>query len=97
MWTCGKCGAKVESVFQICWACGRAKDGTEAEAPREAAPPRHGAVVRFKTFISGFESWEQLFGQAAEYATRLGPDRLINISHSEDSNEGVVTVWYWGE
>jgi hypothetical protein len=36
-----------------------------------------------------------LFQGAAELATSIGKDRLINISHSMDQNHGVVTVWYW--
>lgn len=46
-------------------------------------------------FISSFRSWESLFGDAAAFATKLGRDRLICISHSEDQNQGVVAVWYW--
>jgi hypothetical protein len=42
-------------------------------------------------------SWEQLFQEAAEFATTLGRERLISISHSEDQNQGVVAVWYWGD
>jgi hypothetical protein len=38
-----------------------------------------------------------LFGQAAAFATELGPHRLINISHSCDQKQGVVAVWYWDE
>ena len=53
--------------------------------------------VRFETFASSWSSWDELFAQAAEFATALGPARLINISHSCDQNKGVVTVWYWDE
>jgi len=51
--------------------------------------------VQFKYFRGTLSSWDQLFTQAAAYATEIGPDRLITISHSEDDNDGVVTVWYW--
>jgi hypothetical protein len=51
--------------------------------------------VTFRTFRSGFTSWDTLFAEAAEFATQAGPERLISISHSEDQNIGVVTVWYW--
>jgi hypothetical protein len=40
-------------------------------------------------------TWNQLFQEAADFATSIGRDRLIGISHSEDHNDGVVTVWYW--
>jgi hypothetical protein len=53
--------------------------------------------VEFEVFRSSMRPWEELFGLAAEFATEIGPARLINISHSEDQNDGVVTVWYWAE
>ena len=51
--------------------------------------------VTFKAFRSGWSSWEALFQEAANFASEVGRDRLISISHSEDQNEGVVAVWYW--
>ena len=51
--------------------------------------------VRYKIIRSMFTSWEGLFDEAAQFATEVGPERLIGISHSEDKNEGVITVWYW--
>ena len=54
-------------------------------------------VVRYELFRSGFKSWDSLFAQASEFATRIGRERLIGVSHSEDKHEGVVTVWYWGD
>ncbi len=53
--------------------------------------------VKFQVFRGIFSSWETLFKQAAEFATKIGKDKLINISHSEDQVQGVVTVWYWAE
>jgi len=29
MWTCPKCGSKVDPGFDVCWQCGTAPDGTE--------------------------------------------------------------------
>ena len=52
--------------------------------------------VRFKHFESGTKSWQTMFEEAAAFATAVGPERMISISHSEDQNQGVVTVWYWG-
>lgn len=51
--------------------------------------------VRFRVFRSVFQSWESLFQEVADFATKVGPERLITISHSEDKSDGVVTVWYW--
>jgi hypothetical protein len=52
-------------------------------------------IVRFKEFRGTFKSWSELFGEASAFATTLGSQRLISISHSEDNNRGVVAVWYW--
>jgi hypothetical protein len=51
--------------------------------------------VAFQVYRGVYITFEELFAQAAEFATRIGRDRLISISHSEDENDGVVTVWYW--
>ena len=54
-------------------------------------------TARFEMFRGTMISWPQLFEQAAEFATRVGPDRLITIAHSEDKEDGVIAVWYWEE
>lgn len=54
-------------------------------------------AVRFKMFRGTIATWDQLFAEAAEFATTLGRERLITISHSEDQQDGVVAVWYWAE
>ena len=51
--------------------------------------------VRFRVFRSILKSWESMFQEVAHFATEVGPERLISISHSEDHGDGVVTVWYW--
>ena len=53
--------------------------------------------VKFKTFRGTLTTWEALFQSACEFATEVGRERLINISHSEDGSKGVVTVWFWSE
>ena len=52
-------------------------------------------VVRFEMFRGVMATWPDLFQQAADFASTLGPDRLITISHSEDKEDGVIAVWYW--
>ena len=42
------------------------------------------------------KSWTVLCGEAAAFASEKGKERLINISVSEDQNEGVIVVWYVG-
>ncbi len=54
-------------------------------------------AVHFKMFKSSFQSWNSLFQQAAEFATNVGRERLIGISHSCGETESVVTVWFWEE
>ena len=57
----------------------------------------------FKHFASTSQSWESMFTDAADFASEIGPDRLIGISHSHGGGHetwgvggaGVVTVWYW--
>ncbi len=56
-----------------------------------------GFRVAFRHFQSNWDSWEDLFQKAARFASKVGPERLISITHSEDQNDGVVTVWYWDE
>ena len=55
------------------------------------------STVRYEMFRGIMASWEQLFEQAAAFASTLGRERLITISHSEDKDDGVVVVWYWSE
>ena len=54
-------------------------------------------TVTFKMFRGTIATWEQLFSEAAMFATTVGRERLISISHSEDQQDGVVAVWYWAE
>ena len=51
--------------------------------------------VRYRMFRGTIQPWDELFCEAAEFASTLRPEELIGISHSEDSNDGVVAVWYW--
>ncbi|RJP33373.1 MAG: hypothetical protein C4547_12370 [Phycisphaerales bacterium] len=53
--------------------------------------------VLFRHFRGTFRSWRNLFQEATDFATTVGPERLVSISHSADRGEGIVTVWYWGE
>lgn len=53
--------------------------------------------VKFKTFHGVFKTRRRLFEMAAELASEIGPERVINISHSESQGGGVVTVWYWSD
>ena len=94
MWTCGKCGERLEDSFDSCWKCSTPRPGLTSG---ETVPPSDAPKwrVTYEIFKSGWLSWDELFKQATEFASELGPERVLNISHSEDQNEGVVVVWYW--
>lgn len=40
MWTCRKCGSKVDASFEVCWNCGTSVDGVEDPSfvPADAEP-----------------------------------------------------------
>jgi hypothetical protein len=48
-------------------------------------------------FQSLGKPWKTLFDEAAQFASKLPPDRIISIAHSEDQDDAVVTVWYWSD
>ena len=54
-------------------------------------------IVKHEFFKSKLATWDELFAQAAEFASQVNRERLISISHSADNSEGVVVVWYWDE
>ena len=56
-------------------------------------PPKWKLSYRF--FRGTLATWDDLFTKAAYFATEIGPERVLNISHSVDDADGVVTVWYW--
>ena len=53
--------------------------------------------LKFSVFRGAWASFDELFSEAAAFATEIGRERFVSISHSEDKNDGVVTVWYWSE
>lgn len=54
------------------------------------------ARLKFKVFKSSWDSWDKLCQQAADFATTVGKDNVVNVSHSCcGSNDGTVTIWYW--
>ena len=50
-----------------------------------------------KVFRGTFKTWNSLFAEATDFATEVGRDQVVSISHSSDNGDGVVVVWYWGE
>lgn len=53
--------------------------------------------MRFKKFAARLASWESVFSEAAEFATSIGPELVVSISHSCDHHTAIVTVWYWSQ
>ena len=51
--------------------------------------------ARFKLFKSHTESWEKMSQKVADFLTTLGPGKVIGVSHSQESQFGVIAVWYW--
>ncbi len=33
--------------------------------------------------------------QVADFLTQVGRDNVLCVSHSQESQLGVITVWYW--
>ena len=60
-----------------------------------AAPDESAHFARYQSFGSDLTPRETAFAQAAEFATTLGPGRVISVSHAEGERGCVVTVWYW--
>src|SRR5512142_2371894 len=95
MWTCSKCGEDIEDQFDSCWKCqGVSRAVTEPPLRSPIAIPAK-RRVSYQYFQSALDSWDTLFQRAADFASRLEPEQLISISHSEDGNDGVVAVWFW--
>jgi hypothetical protein len=98
MWTCKKCGEKIEGQFDSCWRCSAPKPAPGEETAPESVSTTEKTPswkLAYKMFRGTLATWDDLFTQAAYFATELGPERVLNISHSVDDSDGVVTVWYW--
>ena len=54
-------------------------------------------TVKYELFRGTFTTWNTLLTKAAAFGSKLGPDRLINITHSDNGSTAVVTVWYWAD
>jgi hypothetical protein len=52
-------------------------------------------TVQSKIFRSTFSSWESMCEEAGQFATSVGRELLISISHSHEHGQGVIIVWYW--
>jgi hypothetical protein len=99
MWQCNKCGEKIEDQFDSCWKCGTPKAGVQTDAvgnPNGVTEAKKTWRLAYKYFRGGtLTTWDELFGNAAKFATEVGSEYVVGISHSADQGDAVVTVWYW--
>ena len=51
--------------------------------------------ARYRLFRSAFDSWETMCEEVTEFLTTLGPAKVIGVSHSQEGQIGVITVWFW--
>jgi hypothetical protein len=51
--------------------------------------------ITFKSFDSKMASREKLFKTAVEFANKIDRKDMINITHSEDRDNIVITIWYY--
>ena len=98
MWTCNQCGEKLDDQFDSCWRCSsRTSADDTAVTPAAQATTEKASQwrLRYHVFRGTLATWNDLFAQAAGFATEVGPERVLSVSHSADHHDGVVTVWYW--
>jgi hypothetical protein len=98
MWQCNKCGEKIEDQFDSCWKCGTPKAAVQSDAagsPNGVAEAKKTWRLAYKYFRGTLATWDELFTNAAQFATEVGSECVVGISHSADQGDGVVTVWYW--
>jgi hypothetical protein len=59
MWTCPKCGTKVDPSFDVCWSCGTTPDGVEDPSfvSAEDAGPIGDPPIEPSTVAEGGSEW----------------------------------------
>ena len=98
MWKCAKCGETIGDQFDSCWRCSSPKGvaaSTGAPVGESDGKTTEKWRLTFHKVRGTLATWDELFARAADFATDIGPERVLNISHSADQGDGVVTVWYW--
>jgi hypothetical protein len=59
--------------------------------------------LKAKVFESSAKSWETMCNEVSEFASEVGPDRLVNVSMASAGGvdwggmgaTGTIVVWYW--
>jgi hypothetical protein len=60
-------------------------------------------ILKAKVFESSMKSWDAMCSEVSEFATQVGPERLVNISMASAGGGewsglgsfGTIVVWYW--
>ena len=95
MWICPNCGTSNGEGLEDCLKCSYARPSSISQPSVVVEPEIRSPQVRFEMFRGRLATWDSLFSDAAAFATLIGHERVISISHSADQGDGVVTVWYW--
>ncbi len=95
MWTCLNCAKSNADGLEDCSKCSYARPSWTLSPSPAQEPETRSAQVRYEMFRGRLATWDSLFSDAAAFATEIGQERVISISHSADQGDGVVTVWYW--
>jgi len=84
----------IRLLLEVCDAEGGCSSRRSSAAERGAEGKKTWRMA-YKYFRGTLASWDELFDQAAQFATEIGTEYVVGISHSADRGDGVVTVWYW--
>ena len=103
MWTCPKCGTKVDPSFEVCWECGTTPDGVEdptfllagdtvsSESPLDTEMPEGDAPLLEPTSDAEGELvecyWALDLMQAKFLADRLSEDGIPAVSDTDDMHD----------
>lgn len=103
LWTCPQCGERLEDQFAHCWRCSALKPDnlpagrTSGVADTIPDPQGQSWHMACQVFRGAWETWDQFLGEAASFATGIGPECLISITHSGAEDEGVASVLYFSQ
>lgn len=105
MWTCPKCGTKVDPSFEVCWECGTTPDGVEdptflqakdegaSESPLDTEMPEGDGPLPEPTSDSAGELvecyWALDLMQAKFLADRLSEDGIPAVSDTDDMHDAL--------
>ena len=104
MWTCPKCGTKVDPLFDVCWSCGTTPDGVEdpsfspADAPSAEVSPLSVDLPPLVGTPPGLEGdlveayWALDLMQAAFVASKLTEEGIPAVSDTHDMHDALGSM-----